>query len=301
MHSNTRKRIDFLQQYIDGRVGEWFKQYGFNLTSVQVHKKITKRKKKPYYSIAFHVEKKKRKSQLEIREMIPSSFQVTFPDGKIRKIKTDVLQTGVFRLNAAPLDAVRDIRSGETGTLGLFVHDGHGNAFAVTNFHVAAQHLLSNGTLTYNAQTDPRYNVEVAGFTGRLYKGEVSNRIDVAFVGLGPAAVNNTLPDGVLINNNGIVNGPLTANLRGKPVQVYLRQYNGRLTKRVRANSAPCNARFMDFIEFVTVDSCADPGDSGGVVLLGNTVLGIIFGSNNHSTYIIPYFNIYDYLPFRII
>lgn len=301
MHTNTRKRIDLLQQFIEENVGGWFKQYGDNLTSVQVHKKVTKRKKKAYYAIAFHVVKKKRNKQLDKNEVIPATFFVPFPDGKIRQIKTDVLQTGEFRVHAAPLDAVRDLPTGETGSLGLFVHDGHGNAFAVTNFHVAAQHLLRNGILHYDAQTASRYDVGVAGFTGQLFKGVIDPKVDVAFVGLGPVAVNNILPDGVRINNTGIVPGPLNATLRGKPLRVYLRRYGSSKTKTVKSNAAPCNARFMQFIQFVTIDSCAVSGDSGGVVLLGNTVLGIIFGSDSYSTFIIPYYNIFDFLSFRII
>lgn len=301
MHTYTRKRIDHLQQYIEENVEDWFRQYGENLTSVQVHKKITKGKKKPYYAIAFHVVKKKRIKHLGESEMIPSKLSIQFPNGKIRQVKTDVLQTGQFRIHAAPLDTVRDISTGETGTLGLFVQNEYGASFAVTNFYVAAQNLLRNDILDYDANTDSRYDVEVAGIAGLLYKGRVDSKVDVAFVEIEHANVNNNLPDGIVINNDEFVPGPFTAALRHKQLNVYLRQYGGSLTKSVLSNAAPCNSRFMQFIQFVTVESCADDGDSGGVVLLGNTVLGIIFGSNKHSTYIIPYFNIFDFVPFRII
>ncbi|OMP74705.1 hypothetical protein [[Flexibacter] sp. ATCC 35208] len=301
MHTQTRNKIHFLETYIEEHASDWFKQYGQNLTSVQVHKKITKRQKKNYYAIAFHVVKKKRPSQLDENEIIPADFLIEFPDGKTRRVKTDVKQTGEFKFHAATLDEIRDLPTGEKGTLGVFVTNNGTDIFAVTNFHVAAAGLLDHNKLEYDAHSDTRYDVGVAGFTGRLYKGEVTSRRDVAFVSLGPATVNNVLPDGIRIGRD-FLPGPFESRLRGKPVKAYLRRYRSGFVLPVLSDNAPCNTVYMQFFKLITVKRCSERGDSGGIVLApDNSVVGIILGGNKESTFIIPYYEIFKFLPFRII
>jgi len=302
MHTSTRNRIEFLQKHINKHAPLWFKKYGENLTSIQVHKKHTKRRKKNYYAIVFHVVQKKKINELDPKEIIPRYIDIRFPDRKIRKVRTDVKQTGEFRFHAAILDTVQDIPTGERGTLGFFVRDRLENIFAVTNYHVAARDLMRHKIYSYDAANGgPRYDVLVAGRKGELFKGLFDAQRDVAFVSLGPIAVNNRLPDGRVIDNRDFIHGPHGTSLRGQRVKICLRSYEGTLNVTVTDNSAPCHSRFMEFIDMITVKSCADNGDSGGVVLLNDQVLGIILGSDEDATYIVPYQKIYNFLSYPIL
>jgi hypothetical protein len=304
MHSSTKKKIEFLQQYIRENAGTWYDQYGDNVTSIRVHKKTTKRKKKSFYSIVFHVIKKKPEKQILPSEIIPKSISIRFPDGKLRAVKTDIKQTGEFRFLSNLLDSVHDPRGGETGALGLFLQDNRGNVFALTNYHVAAQDLIQRGIFEYDpTRNPPRHDVQIGGFMHRLYKGKFDQEIDAAFIRMGPGtSISNALADGTNIDNRNFLEGPLDASLRNKPTKVYLRSRGDQIGRLVTDNSAPLSSRDMQFLDMVTVKLCGDNGDSGGLVLANsNQVLGIILGCDEDSTYIVPYYKIHDFFSLQII
>lgn len=304
MHPGTRKKIDFLQQYIRENAGTLYDKYGDNVTSIRVNKKTTKKKKKTFYAIVFHVIKKKREKQIHPSEIIPKSILIKFPDGKSRAVKTDVKQTGEFRFLSYILDRVHDPYADESGTLGLFLEDNRQNVFALTNYHVAAQHLIRQGIFEYDqTRNRARYDVQIGGFMHRLIRGRFDQELDVAFVGIGPGTtVSNALVDGTDIDTRNFVEGPLDARLRYRPAKVYLRSRGGPIGRQVTDNSAPLSCRAMQFVDMVTVKLCGDDGDSGGLVLANsNQVLGIIVGCDQESTYIIPYFKIHDFFPLQII
>ena len=296
MHSHTRNKLAYLQKHINANASAWFQQYGSNLTSVQVQKKTTEKKIKRNYAIVFHVVKKKALEELSPSEVIPKSIQVKFPDNEILTLKTDVIETGKFQFHAQILDTVRDLQTGETGTLGLFVQDNHSNIYAITNYHVAADGLIKNHRLSFDVSLgDQSRDVGVAGFTGRLFKGKIDSEIDIAFIRLlSGAPVNNSFDLTRIVQD--FVRGPFDGKLIHAPIKVFIRSKRSILPRIVINDEAPLNTGIMQFFELVSFPKAGIPGDSGGVVVNSkNQVLGIYVGSDPINSYCIPFYKVQDY------
>src|ERR1700741_5147658 len=98
MNSSTKKKIEFLQKYMQKRYRKWYGVDSSNIVGFRIDKKVTYGKIPRNYSIIFQVKKKKIDAKLDPSKMIPRYFMIKFPDGKTRKIRTDVEQTGRPRL-----------------------------------------------------------------------------------------------------------------------------------------------------------------------------------------------------------
>lgn len=304
MHTNTKNKIEFLQQHIKRNLSRWYKKYGENVTGVRVDKKRKEKKMKNYYSIVFNVVKKEKLKEIPPKKVIPQYINVPFKDGNVKKIKTDVRQTGEFKFHSKIMDTVSDSQNGNVGTLGLLLQDRRDNVFGLTNYHVAAEQLLQNRIFYYDVtKGDPRHDVEVGGRICRLQVGTFSPNLDVALIYLGSQlSVNNGLPDGSCVNNTTFIDGPLPVTVRNKIVSLYLSSRNGKISKPIEDNQAPLNHRLMRFIELVTVNRCSRGGDSGSLVLGDeNMVLGIVLGADDDFTYIVPYYKIFNFFPLNII
>ncbi len=304
MHTNTKNKIAFLQRHIKRHLTSWYKKYGENVTGIRVDKKRKGKKAKNYYSIVFNVVKKLNGNDLPAKQIIPKFFDINFPDGKRRKIKTDVRQTGEFNFHLRIMDPVRDEETGNPGALGLLLKDGRDNVYGLTNYHVAAEHLMQQQRFFYDVtQGDPRHDVSIGGSLGRLFKGTMEPELDVALVFLGSfISVSNALPDGRSVNNTGFIPGPIPPAARNSPVALYIPSRNGRFNRVIEDNEAPLNTRIMRFIELIMVKRCTRGGDSGSIVLAGNNlVLGIVLGADDEFTYIVPYYKIHKFFPLQII
>lgn len=304
MHTSTKNKIEFLQKHIKRNLSRWYKKYGENVTGVRVDKKRKGKITKNYYAIVFNVIRKEKIEDIPKGKIIPRDINVTLKDGKVKKIKTDVRQTGAFTFHAGIMDMVSDDQTGNQGTLGLLLQDRRENIFGLTNYHVAAEGLLENRIFSYDVTNgDPRHDVTVGGRVCRLHIGTFNPDLDVALIFLGAQMpVNNNLPDGRRVNNTTFIDGPLPITVRSKIVSLYLPSRNGRITKSIEDNQAPLNVRLMRFIELVTVNRCTRNGDSGSLVLGdGNMVLGIVLGADDDFTYIVPYYKIFKFFPLNII
>lgn len=305
-HLTTTDKIKFLQRHVRKWHRRWHKKHPENLVGFRIGKKTKNGVTSRYYSIIFQVKKKKKESQLNQLSLIPKFFMVKFPDGKKRKIKTDVEQTGDFKFQVGITSEVDSIYSNDFGTAGLFVTDDSNRVFMLTNYHVVAERMIQDGRYYYRRPASQINNdVRIlsnptAPVTGRFEEGLVSKDIDAAFVELFmPADPRmNLLPDKNRIG--GIVSvRPYPPSFIGKSLLVYsFFNRNGR-QGTINNNSsvvhtANPNVFFEDVLQITP--KITRGGDSGGIVVTPSfAVLGIIVGADNNYTYAIPFFKIDDF------
>jgi hypothetical protein len=305
-HLSTTDKIKFLQKHIRKWHERWHKKHPENIVGFRIGKKTTNGVTSRYYSLIFQVKKKKKDSQLDATLIIPKFFTVKFPDGKKRKIRTDVEQTGVFKFQLGITSEVDSIHSDDFGTAGLFVTDNSNRVFMLTNYHVVAERMIQDGKFFYKRPASQvRNDVRIltnpsAPITGRFEEGLVSKDIDAAFVELfmPPDPRMNLLPDQNRIR--GVVSvRPYPRSFIGKSLLVYsFFNRNGRQAT-INNNSAIVhtanpNIFFEDVLQITP--KITRGGDSGGIVVTPSfAVLGIIVGADNNFTYAIPYFKIDDF------
>ena len=303
---STTDKIKFLQRHVKKWHQRWHNKHPENIVGFRIGKKTTNGITSRYYSIIFHVKKKKKDSQLDVTLIIPKFFTVKFPDGKKRKIKTDVEQTGVFKLQAGITSEVDSIYSDDFGTAGLFVTDNSNRVFMLTNYHVVAERMIQDGTYYYRRPTSQiRNDVKIltnptTPITGRFEEGLVSKDIDAAFVELfiPPDPRMNLLPDQNIVR--GIVSTrPYPPSFNGKSLFVY--SYFNRNGRQGTINdnssivhTANPNVFFEDVLQITP--KITRGGDSGGIVVTPSfAVLGIVVGADNNYTYVIPFYKIDDF------
>jgi hypothetical protein len=303
---STTDKIKFLQRHVRKWHQRWHKKHPENIVGFRIGKKTTNGLTSRYYSIIFQVKKKKKDSQLNTSSIIPKYFIVKFPDGKKRKIKTDVEQTGVFKFQVGITSEVDSIYSDDFGTAGLFVTDNSNRVFMLTNYHVVAEKMIQDGRYYYRRPTSQVRNDvtiltnPIAPIAGRFEEGLVSKDIDVAFVELFMPPDNrmNILPDQNRIR--GIVSvRPYPPSFIGKSLFIYsFYNRNGR-QGTINNNSsivhtANPNIFFEDVLQITP--KITRGGDSGGIVVTPSfAVLGIIVGADNNYTYAIPFYKIDDF------
>jgi len=303
MHTSTKNRIQLLQKFINRYLSRWYIKYGKNVTGVRVDKKRIGKKSQNYYSIVFNVVKKVKKKDLPKKQIIPKHFNVVIENNKKKKIKTDVRQTGEFKLHSGIMDVVRDGRNGNAGSLGLFLKDRSDNVFGLTNYHVAAETLFHRHIFSYDVTSgDPRHDVVVGESICRLHIGTFEPDLDAALIFLGSGInITNELPGGDYVNNSSFIDGPIPVTIRGKMVSLYLPSQGGRIDMHIEDHQAPLSYGPVEFKALVTVNRCSDGGDSGSLVLGNkNMVIGIVLGGDDDFTYIVPYYKIYDFFPLDI-
>lgn len=299
MTPKTRKKVEFLQKYVRKEYKNWFKIHDSNIVGFRVDKKVSNGKSSRYYSIIFHVKRKRAKGKLQEQEIIPPFLSIKFPDGKRRKIKTDVEETGKPQLHLGECRKPKNNGNVEVGTIGVVLKDDT-DLFAVTNFHVAGINLMQAGTFDFEGEDN---NIFVDGQRSTFVEGIFSDEIDVAFIRLGNVINNpNQMGDGTQIA--GFMEGPLRPSLMGKEVTVYSKNMRKGKTATINNNSAIFNTGFQDL--FITDVLQISPkitqrGDSGGAVLISEDVLiGIVIGADNSFTYAIPYFKVNNFKPLTI-
>lgn len=299
MNTETKKKIEFLQKYLRKKYFKWHQMHPDNIVGFRIDKKVTNGKKERNYSVIFHVKKKKKEKVLSAQELVPPFFMIKFPDGKIRKIKTDVEQTGMPKLQLS--ECRKPIGNGqiELGTAGVILRDGP-TFFALTNYHVAAFQLMQQGQFRFKGQDN---NIFLDGNRETFVDGIFSREIDAAFIRLSgsPFGANN-LGQGVTIRS--FLNGPLSPVLQNKTVVIYSARLRRGIEVSIKTNSATFQTNFQNiFLEDVIQISpkMTIKGDSGGVVMINSSVLvGIIVGADDYYSYAIPFFKINNFKPLTI-
>lgn len=295
MHASTKNRIEFLQKYMVKYHKKWLNKHYDNIAGLRIDKK----NKKGNYSIVFQVKEKIEKTLLNKKNIIPPHYDIKFPDGIIKRIRTDVEQTGAFRFHLEICKKPLNNGNIEVGTIGVFVKYS-GNIFGITNYHVAGKDRMMNNEFFFNgADGDISIDDEPEVFT----EGIFSNEIDVAFIQLqNNVNASNILIDGTQIN--GFINGPLTSDANGTDVTVYSRINNSAGQGVINSNAVIFNTGFNNLTmkEIIQVSPLlSQHGDSGGPVLIGNSILGIIVGGDDFYTYVIPFFKIRNFKSLDIL
>ena len=296
---STRQKILFLQKYINSKFPKLLKHHPENITGLRIDKKVKNGKEQRNYSVIFHVEKKIGHSEVkEIGKLIPPFLNIKFPDGKTRKIKTDVEETGKFMFHLGIGDEINcKLNPTEVGSVGLFLKDEHDRVFVLTNYHVVARKEMKAGRFEYERNSNQKENVTVRDLNGTVYSGRLecgvfSSEIDAAFAELFvfPDDSMNSLPDG-----SNVQGYSYQCPFKNSPVTVYSYYNRGGRSTIVKNQSAVFRTGFNDkyISDTILIERCTDDGDSGGLVVTStNSVLGIVTGGDNNYTYVIPYYKI---------
>lgn len=300
MHKKTQERVIFLQAYLKKRHKKLRLFDPENIVGLSIGKKQSKKETKNYYSIRFHVARKKKPKNIEENKIIPALIPVKFPDGKIKKIKTDVIERGRPSFHLSACKKRNKNGSFELGTVGVFLRDASGNFYGLTNYHVAAwDKMLKEEYYFEGDDTD----IFVDGNREDFVEGIFSDELDIAFIQLSDAGnFSNEMGDGTQIT--GYLDGPLSPNLIGKDVTIYSSRLQNGKQSTISNNATVWYPDFkglsLEGVIEITPKRTIK-GDSGGAVLIDEMLLGIVVGGDNHSTYAIPYFKIDNYKPLQII
>lgn len=277
-----------------------------NITGFSIKKKVSKGVETRRYSIVFYVKKKRKR--MDSKYCIPPVLLVKCSDGTIRKVKTDVVETGVFKTHVGIASAIRKRNASSGGSIGLFVKDDFGKVYALTCYHVLGAHLISNGDYSFNKSGSlTNYDVEIlreAGnsVVGTFCAGRISTQIDAALVYLPSESI-----DQLSINR---INGdPITnyvgRNYHNRIVRSYGYWNYNKLAKVDSISGVVLNDltgyNLTGLIELSKVVS--RPGDSGGLLMLDNPFMpiGIIIGANKLHTYAVPLEKILSHFTLKII
>ena len=244
--------------------------------------------------------KKSGLSKLKSSNAIPEYFKIEFPDGKIRKIMTDVEQTGKPHLHLSVVKKPNANGSNEIGTIGVFLKDANNTIFGLTNYHVAGWNNMLRNEFYFNGSDN---NVFIDGISCVFEEGIISNEIDVAFIKIGGnVQVNNQLSSEVQISD--YVEGPITSDAINQVVNVYVNKEPGIKSSKVGNNSAIFYSGFRDIAleDVLMLDPVVtNKGNSGCPVMIDDSLLGIIVGGDSKYSYAIPYFKIKNFKPLDIL
>lgn len=303
MTISTAKKVRFLQEYISEWAGKLMNIHYDNITGIRIDKKTTNGYEKTRYAIVFQVENKYDKAELEERQVIPESFDILFPDGIKRQIKTDIEETGPIHLHTNIGDSVAcTLYSYGVGSMGLFVNDFFGRTFSITNYHVVAKKLCNDGVFFFQRdQNDLDLNVIISGnngtINGMFERGTINRDVDVAFIAIERTDhIKNLLPG--MNKLNGVWSREkILTSLEGKRIRIFSLYNNGR-SATVKNVSMPLNYPNSD-IEMtgvIKLDAViTQHGDSGGLAVDDlNSVVGIVLGADT-GTYLIPFYKISEF------
>lgn len=295
MHFYTKKKIKFLQEYLTNTYKEFFDIHRKNITGFRIDKKNGVGN----YCIVFHVSKKIEKKKLNELNIIPLYFEVTFPNGEVKKIKTDIEETGKSKLQFALCHKNLSNGSKSNGTVGVFVEDQNQNVYAVTNYHVAAWDKMLNNQFEFNGSDS---SIVVGNQTSNLVIGLFSNEIDVAFVKVNNrTGLNNHFLSGNYIQT--YAQGPIQPNAIGQQLTIYARSKPAGKNSYLKNNRVIFYTGFRNLIleNVIMLDKVTLGGDSGSAVMIQNILLAIIVGADDRYSYAIPYYKINNFLSLKII
>ncbi|MBX2907252.1 MAG: hypothetical protein KF744_14500 [Taibaiella sp.] len=187
---NTRNKVKFLRERSKGLFTKYRKRDYTNIVGFRIDKKKTGNVEKNRYCVVFQVKKKVSADQLDTDKKLPSQITIKFPDGKRRKVNTDVEETGEFKLQSGVGGNVTSALSppNARGSAGLFVTDDGVRTLMMTNYHVVAKNLMAQRRFYYRRQSsDNTRNVPLVSTTGQptlgmIEEGRIGDEVDVAFI-----------------------------------------------------------------------------------------------------------------------
>lgn len=287
---------DHLRQIVVEKFPEWRVQFGGEIVGVHVGRKTIKGKEKSKFSIVFHVRKKLKRPKLKL----PAIIEVTI-NGKKRKIPTDVLATGNFKFhNGIQIgDKTQHTHSSTFGTIGLFLKR-NGQIYGCSNMHVLGEPLLRHSINSYY-QDISQQTVRNSIFSSS--QNITQGFLEQAIFGDLDAAISR-IDDTNLINNSikniGINNGIIILSDSNYNLPVKISTNRGILFSTVRRFGVALPTQYYNvyatLTDLICLDRVATGGDSGAVCVTNNSKLvGIVVGSDQMFTYLIPVWKILNY------
>lgn len=305
---STKNKIKFLEHFVEKWHASFYKKHPDNIVGFKISKKIKNGKTTRFYGITFQVLKKIEGTVLNSAELIPKQFEIKFPDGKIRKISTDVEETGGFEFLGGLTGEVTSNYSASYGSTGLYVNSNN-KYYMITNYHVVAERFIENNQLYYKRSANQAYDVRIKTpskpILGRFETGLLDTGRDVAFVEIFEQDIThlNALPNGIKIQGR-YSKRPYSTDLIGKTVTIYSCNTPQGREGIIDNNSAIIYGKdgivFTNLVQIKPV--IAISGDSGSPVLINtNVILGLLVGSDNNYSYAIPLYKINDFKNFTLI
>ena len=287
----------------------WLKYKHINgLTGIFIGGKKTGETIEPGLSLVFQVSEKK---EVAAAEKIPGAILF-----KGFRIPTDVLAVQLATFDAQPGDTCSRINVLDVwGSVGLKVRRKENEEvsfYFLTNYHVAANNLIANRVFGYHfpqplggrqmmvpSQFSDPANLN---FIGAMHEGIFSSFHDTALILLGdPSACSNTLPDGS--NISGSVDLANDASFIGKEATIYGAVNKGKQRKIRSVNSSQffsVPGHVHEMKQLIQIDKFSQPGDSGGAVMIGTSVIGLHVGSDDQFSYAIPITRILKFFNLEI-
>ncbi len=299
----TKQKLRFLHVFVKEWAKLWIDIDKANISGMRVDRKVTNGEVRRIYAIVFQVKTKVDRINLKKSRLIPEYFDIEFPDGVVRRIKTDIEQTGAFTLHSSYCGgSVKSDHSHNRGSFGLFVKDFFNEIYAISNYHVLAQNELDHHQYDYNRNGNTTQDVQISNdlwtLTGILDIGTFSSEVDVGFVLMDKNALyENVLP------NYSRISGDLTrdyvlSRLQGQAVTIYSMFYPNGKTITVKAAAVQVNSTKHNLVhtDLIQIERVTAHGDSGGLVINSqNAVVGIVLGADESYSYIVPFYKISNF------
>lgn len=295
------EKIDAVKACITSNHKKWFQKFGTVVYAVSLGRKIKDNRQTKQLAVIFHAKQKVPHVNLTAGKTIPKTLEVKHGNASFL-ISTDVIVGGDFCFHNCVCDAVTDPDSNETGTVGLLLQKENNKVYALTNYHVAAKNFLLQNKFRYDGTENDAHKVIISGRKFDLFKGCFGGSLDAAYIDVtGFENRIKVFPDGRNLAGN-FTDADRTANLKGQTVIVYSRSNGQSHTAEITATPVHLRTNYALFQDLLTIERCTNNGDSGSLVVTEqDEVVGIIFGADNRSTYIIPYWACHDFFPLTII
>ena len=301
MNSITKSKIEYLIQYVEDSIAKWRKLYSGNLIGARIGRKIRSDKELNYYSIILHVKVKRVKP----KRPIPKYFYINIPGIGIKKVPTDIVETGEFRFrnHISIADRAKPINVNTPGTIGPILIKNR-NLYVCSNMHVLGSKHLMNRQISYIKAIQNQLHPDTI-----LYKNNfrITAFLEQAiFLGIDAAIARISKTDRNKIRNSipgqGIPTGlkKITLNnYRNYPVKMQ-GSVSGTTNGKILGVGVSINGnKYGNAIELknlIVTDLFSQRGDSGSVVFDSNLkVIGIIVGGDDRYTYVISITSILGY------
>ncbi|MCP4155536.1 MAG: hypothetical protein GY757_47875 [bacterium] len=303
MKKKTRSKLEYLTVYAKKQLPEWKKQYLDDITGVHIGTREREGKQLRYYCIVFHVlEKKKTPSKV-----IPRYIQLEIPGEGLKKIPTDVIETGEFELFGIQLgDSIKKKHKRTFGTIGVFLKNQN-HTYACSNMHVMAPTLLKQGKNHYHKPPAQQYQTDIRlkNQNGRVHYAFLERAV---YDGIDAAIARIQDPRGIenRILNHGISTGYININwINYKKTKVAMQGwiskhksgtiYDFGVEKYSKLSNVPLT-------DLVAIRMKCRKGDSGAPIFDRKLrLVGILVGGDSRYSYAIPIEKILSYFHLNLL
>jgi len=281
-----------------------------NIIGMHAAKKTRGDKSMNRLAIVFHVTKKK--TVLPQDKEIPRFVVIKFPDGRKRKIPTDVVQTGKFNFQSVGIGSLGNHKqSSIVGTLGFFITRNK-ELYAVSNMHVFGDVYLRAGRFRYFNDIPHQAVADIELAEGNtvidafLEEAQFGQELDAAIARIANAStIRNSIPRIGKPQGHKNLNNSIHI---GKPVVVYAGLQRAAAGATIRALNAVVepviNGKKYAISGLTQLNGVLTvPGDSGSIVFNDvnqRLIVGMVIGADDFASYFIPITKILDFFGGRV-